>query len=513
MSTKLSRMTPLCLLAILFSGACSTASSSLSDAEDRRDATALADDAVADSADGAHDDAGQSDLQAADGAGDGPASDGLAVNPLPWRGGLLAFGGAGQHTPTALAVDKQGRVILGGRTHAGTRFQIGQHGFTAQGEDGWVVMLTPGGAVDWLRPASSTGFAMVNDVVSRGSYIFVLGQFDGTLTLGQSQLKSIVGHQRDLFVARLTDDGRVDWLRRYGGTAAEFPRRLAVDAQGNVYVAATLWESTTIDGKQHINSDAPRKQMLLIKLNATGAVLWSQSYGGAADDEIARIVIDTDGLTPHFCGTFGGTVSFGAQSFKSAGHVDVFCLTVAPQTGAIVAAAVIAGPGPQYVGDLAVAGSELLVGVHAGTLAELAPGVTVQAVPKSTAAAIVRYRPGWKLAGHQPLLSPGAVSWPLVAFGSGTEVVASHFLGQLSWRKQSVLGSSTAYRPFLGTHSSAQTTLVAFSADDPAFVHELGVRPGGAPALVGTFEKTLALSSAATPISRSAFGMLWLYAP
>jgi len=93
----------------------------------------------------------------------------------------------------------------------------------------------------------------------------------------------------DVFVAKFNRDGRALWTRQFGTPGMDSPAGLAVDAQGNIYVAATVWGALDRDPSQG-NSDAA-----VIKLSPAGEQVWVRQIGGAGEDNAGDIALDRSG--------------------------------------------------------------------------------------------------------------------------------------------------------------------------------------------------------------------------
>ena len=97
--------------------------------------------------------------------------------------------------------------------------------------------------------------------------------------------------------------------RTWGGASTDYAASVALDARGNIYVAG----STSSFG-------AGGYDVLILKYNALGTLLWAKTWGGSGNDYASRIVVGPDGNIY----VTGGTESFGA------GWADLFVLKLDP---------------------------------------------------------------------------------------------------------------------------------------------------------------------------------------
>lgn len=101
---------------------------------------------------------------------------------------------------------------------------------------------------------------------------------------------------RDVFVMKLDPTGRnVLYETILGGSGYEEPSGLVVDAAGNAYVAGTTnsWDFPTVNALQPFlngSSDA-----FIVKLDPSGAIVYSTYFGGRADETAGGIAVDALG--------------------------------------------------------------------------------------------------------------------------------------------------------------------------------------------------------------------------
>ncbi|MBK8258890.1 MAG: hypothetical protein IPK82_40305 [Polyangiaceae bacterium] len=125
----------------------------------------------------------------------------------------------------------------------------------------------------------------------------------------------------DAFLTQLNQDGGVVWSKRYGGAEEQLLKRVAVDSQGNIVVAGSF--SGTINfGPTSLTSQG-QSDVVVAKLTPMGDPLWSKRFGDAVLQEAADLTIDKDGNIL-LVGVTQGSVDFGGGLLTSAGGNDIF---------------------------------------------------------------------------------------------------------------------------------------------------------------------------------------------
>lgn len=122
----------------------------------------------------------------------------------------------------------------------------------------------------------------------------------------------------DLFVAKYDGGGRA-WIRQLGTTVDEFGSEPATDPSGNVYVTGYTFGG--LDG----NTNVGMSDMVLVKYNASGVKQWTRQLGSASFDSGNAVAIDASGyiyVVGEASADFDGNTSAGGQDVVLAKYTD-----------------------------------------------------------------------------------------------------------------------------------------------------------------------------------------------
>ncbi|MEM2046463.1 MAG: hypothetical protein QXZ06_01130 [Candidatus Jordarchaeales archaeon] len=133
--------------------------------------------------------------------------------------------------------------------------------------------------------------------------VLLVGVLALTLVAMQISTPAQAQTQRTIQKAQMT------WAKTYGGTYNDSAFRVAVDGQGNIIVVGETW-----------SFGAGGSDVWVLKLNASGNVIWQKGYGGESKDYAWGVAVDSQGNII----VAGGTESFGA------GGSDVWVLKLDP---------------------------------------------------------------------------------------------------------------------------------------------------------------------------------------
>lgn len=207
---------------------------------------------------------------------------------------------------TALALDPDGNILVAG-TRGPSAF------FTKFDADGGELFTRETHAVDPVfgtRPdGRATGLSLATDAAGN---IFLAGTVTGQLSPGDA------GAGQDGFLLALGPDGDTVAQRRFGTEGTDACPKVAVDAQGHVYLAAIE------DGRTVVRRFADA---------AATAPDWEADLGALGADAVAGLALGTDGSL-YLAGTTNGGALPGTAVTAPAGGRDGFVLSLDAGSGA-----------------------------------------------------------------------------------------------------------------------------------------------------------------------------------
>ncbi len=178
--------------------------------------------------------------------------------------------------------------------------------------DIFVAKYDSAGNVLWANSAGSNGgdegFGICAD--ARGN-IYVTGSFDGIH--GAFGTDTFTTHGvADIFVAKYDPNGHYLWVRQAGSNNEDVGQGIAVDANGNVYVAGYYSGPTLTFGSINLSGG----KYFLAKYDSSGNVLWARQNGGSpVGVEVTGICTDGFGNI-YTTGYFEGSmITFGSDTF------------------------------------------------------------------------------------------------------------------------------------------------------------------------------------------------------
>ena len=190
--------------------------------------------------------------------------------------------------------------------------------------------------------------------------VWTTGEFSGSVDFNPGSGKFLLTSTRgypDMFVCKLDAAGSFAWAGRAGGdNVFTVGNDLAVDGQGNVYVAGTFFlnfsnRQSKVDfdpGAGKYTLSTTKTSAYVLKLNNQGDFVWADGLNGAGATGLA---IDADSNL-YATGSMSGTVDFdpGAGQYNMVGNKDAYIWKL-DNAGKLVWAAMMGGSDPPQGSD------------------------------------------------------------------------------------------------------------------------------------------------------------------
>ena len=211
---------------------------------------------------------------------------GLSVDAqlLPRQQWIKRYGGTATDVPFAIRFTADGGTITAGYTES----KNGDVTASASTEywDLWLIKLDKCGNIQWQKTLGGTGYESARDVAQTadGGFI-VLGETNST----DGDVVKGYGGTKDIWLIKTDGAGAVQWQKRFGGSGLDIGNRIVTDEAGNYIIAGTT-ASNDGDVKGNHGTGGFTDGWLL-KVAASGNLLWSKCFGGSKNEELMDVVL------------------------------------------------------------------------------------------------------------------------------------------------------------------------------------------------------------------------------
>jgi len=162
--------------------------------------------------------------------------------------------------------------------------------------------------------------------------VYIIGDFAGTADFdpGSGTSNLTPNGAFDVFITKLDAAGNFVWAKSFGGTDLDKANAIILDRIGNVYITGEFRDTADFDpGKGTKNMTASGNfDIFISQLNASGNLLWAETYGSNIQDKGVALHLDKSGNL-YTTGHFMVSVLFdlGTSNYTSTnGSMDAYVL-------------------------------------------------------------------------------------------------------------------------------------------------------------------------------------------
>ena len=127
-------------------------------------------------------------------------------------------------------------------------------------------------------------------VVDESRNVYVTGTYSETVNFGGGNRTN--SGSKDIFVLKLNSSGAHIWDYTKGGTSIDEGRDIALDENGNIFVAGIFDDTVNFGGG---NRTVSSHNYFLLKLNSSGTYIWDNIESEKQYDYADNVEINKDG--------------------------------------------------------------------------------------------------------------------------------------------------------------------------------------------------------------------------
>lgn len=223
------------------------------------------------------------------------------------------YGGSARDRAFDINVTADGGYVVGGESWSNDGDISGGSSFN----DYWQIKLDVNGNLVWETSVGGTSFESSTSVIELSNGQFFItgltfsrnGDFAGITPKGGG----------DLGAVKLDSNGTLIWVNLYGGTGQEGLESMAIEESDGIIIGSRTTSS---------NGDVPNNNgsndYWLFKIDFSGSIIWSKTYGGSGNDPFMDVKKTIDGgylLT-------GWTFSSDGDVHNNHGGSDIWTIKV-----------------------------------------------------------------------------------------------------------------------------------------------------------------------------------------
>ncbi len=227
-----------------------------------------------------------------------------------------------------VAVDTLGHIYLAGGF--GGTMKLGAATLTSLGNtDMFVLKLDGAGKVLWARSAGSIEFDQARGLIVEpdGSRVTVVGTFEGLVSFGTAELRSVAKNTDFAVWSLAGPNGATQWVRHIGSMNTETIIGITSDLQGGSFVVGAVQGVVTCHDRTLKSNGEFATDILLTHFTRNGDLTFAKLYGGTNED--AALAAGTGGRGDVLItGFFDEGTTIDGTALTSNGGNDIFVMRV-----------------------------------------------------------------------------------------------------------------------------------------------------------------------------------------
>jgi hypothetical protein len=208
---------------------------------------------------------------------------------------------------------------------------------SAGSTDDFLAKYDANGSLIWVKKIGGTGVEGLTALqMDQNNNILVGGRFNSnTIDLNPGGGVNSVNHSSnfDSFIVKLDSSGSHIWSGSISGNSADYIYAITTAANGDIYLGGSFSGQMDADinaGTQTVSSSGVDQDIFILKLNSAGAFQFVKSMGGISNDIVFDLALDASN-TLFASGIFGSSVDFdpasGSAYLLSSNFTDGFVAT------------------------------------------------------------------------------------------------------------------------------------------------------------------------------------------
>jgi hypothetical protein len=250
-----------------------------------------------------------------------PASTSLPADTGAHPGTLAwveSYGGVDTDAIRGVAIAKDGSIRIAGYSKAEAQFGDAKP-TPLKSSDAFVGMLAPNGKVRWVRHFGGNAEDLAEGVaVDKNGDAVVIGSFGQDLIFEKDAIKSRGAD--DAFIAKFDTQGQRQWLKRLGGRDVDATNAVTIDDTGTIFVTGAFREKADL-GTFTLESQG-EGDIFVAALAPSGDVLWARAFGGAGEDYGRAVQVNARG-TIYLLAEFSRKATFDGVTLDSVANRDM----------------------------------------------------------------------------------------------------------------------------------------------------------------------------------------------
>ncbi len=177
-------------------------------------------------------------------------------------------------------------------------------------------------SVEWTKHWEHQAVASIKKVVTdKENNCYVAGSFSGNWLNSAFNLTAVGGI--DIFLAKLSTEGQIIWIRSFGSTRDDEVTGLKVNNKGSIFLTGAYWIEMDLDGIELNTMGGNANGGFVAQFRNDGQTNWAIPVNGTGNKQVNDIALFEE-ETFAIIGAFSNTLSIEEQHIQSQAETTTF---------------------------------------------------------------------------------------------------------------------------------------------------------------------------------------------
>ncbi|WP_116790111.1 T9SS type A sorting domain-containing protein [Flavobacterium psychrotrophum] len=200
------------------------------------------------------------------------------------------FGGNNLDYPNSVSNTADGGYIIGGHLGSADSNAQGLHYDPDYGmAEAWAIKIDGSGNLQWERAYGSIKGEQAYTIKQTSDGGYIMGAItDLEPDTQNGDIASAYGNS-DFWIVKLNATGNIVWEKTLGGTMGDHYADIVATTDGFIAVGSSTSEDT------NVSANYGETDIWMVKVSSNGQLVWEKNFGGILSDRAERIFIDNQG--------------------------------------------------------------------------------------------------------------------------------------------------------------------------------------------------------------------------
>lgn len=201
-----------------------------------------------------------------------------------------SYGGTNSDSARSIKKTADGGYIIAGGTTSNDGDVIGHHG--GFGSDSWIIKITSNGTIEWQKCLGGTNSDSASIALQTPDGGYIIGGNASSIDGNVTGIHNDIGStgSSDYWIVKLNASGNIVWQKCYGSNSSDNLNSIALTSDGGYILCGEIQQ---LSG--NVTAHYGDFDYWVVKINSTGVIEWQKTLGGSRWDTGVGVIQNSEG--------------------------------------------------------------------------------------------------------------------------------------------------------------------------------------------------------------------------